>query len=68
MKAFAKEIPPCTEKHKKNILKADPEKINGYINVFQQQLVALILSNRSVFQLFLKSVISTLVNRFYKNG
>ncbi|MCD3448630.1 hypothetical protein KP748_01425 [Streptococcus equi subsp. zooepidemicus] len=53
---------------KKNILKADPEKINGYINVFQQQLVALILSNRSVFQLFLKSVTSTLVNHFYKNG
>lgn len=68
MKAFAKEIPPCMEKHKKNILKADPEKINGYINVFQQQLVALILSNRSVFQLFLKSVTSTLVNCFYKNG
>lgn len=68
MKAFAKEIPPCTEKHKKNILKADPEKINGYINAFQQQLVALILSNRSVFQLFLKSVTSTLVNCFYKNG
>ncbi|HEL0571344.1 TPA: hypothetical protein TUT07_000052 [Streptococcus equi subsp. zooepidemicus] len=55
-------------KTQKNILKADPEKINGYINVFQQQLVALILSNRSVFQLFLKSVIFILVNRFYKNG
>ncbi|QWB18116.1 hypothetical protein JZI54_00035 [Streptococcus equi subsp. equi] len=55
-------------KTQKNILKADPEKINGYINVFQQQLVALIFSNRSVFSAFFKISHIYLVNCFYKNG